>query len=159
MNKAVRVKGDAVEALKAGAIKALFHCCNAQKKMNSGIAKQIRDEFPEVYKAYMEEYEGKWRVGESQWVSLNEFDGVVCNIIGQEYYGYDRKRYVNYGAVALSLDHTCKTLLRSGRLNADEQVGFPYKFGCDRAGGDWDIMSEIIEFVVGRYFTVVYYEK
>jgi hypothetical protein len=38
-----------------------------------------------------------------------------------------------------------------GKMNMHNKViGIPYKMGCDRGGGDWEIVFEIIKIVFGN---------
>ena len=155
------VKGDAVEALKNGEVDFLVHCCNAQGVMGSGIAKQIKKEFPDAYNVYRQSYIRKQKLPLG---SITYSDGVF-NLVGQEYYGYDGKRYMNYGAIAKGFNHI-KAILMAGGFEkgllaihdkANYTIAIPYKFACDRAGGDWDIVLELITVLLGPYDIKIYH--
>ena len=157
------VKGDAVKALKNGEINYLIHCCNAQGVMGSGIAKQIKEEIPQafdVYKNYCNRFSNT-----EDLMGAVPFGGGVFNLIGQEYYGTTKKRYVNYGAVAKGFSQIFEDvefilgkLIQSRLYDGNVVLGLPYKFGCDRAGGDWEIMEELIESLLCCDFKVKVYE-
>lgn len=150
------VKGDALEwASKAGY--CMIHVCNAQGKMGSGIAKQVKERFPEAYKRYISLYKD---------YSVDKFLGWVCteptfsviNMVAQEFYGYEGKQYISYG-------HLKKCLTRI--LNASENlrahqgihtIVVPYKMGADRAGGDWEVIIKMVEDVLGEYFEILVVE-
>jgi len=145
------VNGNVVSALLNGEITTLLHVTNCQGVMGSGIAKQIKDRVPTAYKAYMKH---KPTLGGHSWASV---DGAIVNICGvynlnaQEFYGYDKKRYLNYGALATCLEAVADF------EDTDSVIGIPYKMGSDRAGGDWEIVKELIEFILDG-FEIRYYK-
>lgn len=160
------VKGDAVQALIDGEVNALFHCCNCQGKMNSGIAKQIRHTFPNVYELYIQESEEDLGLGDVHVINVKDHckrgEAFVVNLMAQEYYGYDKKRYVNYGALARSVERGIRALYKNVvEEDLPLKLAFPYKIGCDRAGGDWVIVSEMIEYfckdLIDHGYADVYY--
>jgi O-acetyl-ADP-ribose deacetylase (regulator of RNase III) len=119
----------------------ICHQVNCQKTMGSGIAKSIRDKWPHVYEVYskfMANEPDFARLGHALPVPINN-DLAVVNIFGQLYYGGDGKRYTDYGALNIAFE-IMKTSKREGK------VYFPYKFGCDRGGGDWNIVSKMIDY-------------
>lgn len=148
------IKGDAVEALKNGDVDYLIHCCNAQGKMNSGIAKQIREEFPEAYDIYKHSVDN----GFTDDVLMGSFtiEKGVVNLIGQKYYGYHGKRYVHYGHIANGL-HRIGLKIQSYHNKRRPIIAIPYKFASDRAGGDWEIILELIEASLSLCFDVKIY--
>ena len=125
----------------------IAHCCNAQGKMNSGVAKAIRDKYPKAFTVYKERYDTTG-LHLGQVIGADCGDHVILNIIGQEYYGYDGRRYVDYPAI--------RKALHSINKNINESVSFP-RLGCDRAGGDWTIMSQIIEEESTNFQPIVYF--
>lgn len=138
------VKGDLLDAFDRGDVNVIGHCCNAQGKMNSGIAKSIRERYEIAYNRYKSFYDtyGSKILGHSIGVGIGlESDNkVICNLVAQEFYGYDGKRYLNYGALASSL-----TGMKLDRKTTDV-IGFPYLMGWDRAGEDFSIVYEMVEF-------------
>lgn len=133
------VSGDLLTAFDKGEVTVIGHVVNCQHKMASGIAKSIRESYPKVYRQYMDT---RCVLGNCGIVMINDSlsTPVVCNLYAQQYYGYDGKRYLNYAALSECLR------LMSENLSSRCIVGFPYKMGSDRAGGDWDIVLEMIEF-------------
>lgn len=112
---------------------------NCQGVMGSGLAKQIRDKWPivyEKYKTYLNNFRNDFEVlGHWQLISVSE-NLKVCNFFGQLNYGYDGKRYTDYGALVQGF--------RS--LNRVGQFYFPYNFGACRGGGDFNIIQKMIDF-------------
>ena len=141
------VKGDAVKALKRGGIDWLVHCCNCQNKFGSGIARQIKREVPDAYALDTWCYKNDKNKLGSAWFS----EGGVVNLYGQYYYGTDR-RHLSYGALCQGLINIRNEI----KLTPDAKIAFPYKFASDRAGGDWEIVLELIEWYLGEYDVYIY---
>ena len=131
----------------------ICHQVNCQGVMGSGVAKQVREKYPPVYRAYKEwceNYEATDLLGKSQFVPLkpmwtvNENNGElmgVVNIFGQLNYGYNGRCYTDYDALQHAFDsiHQFLNLFESQPI-----IAFPYKFGCARGGGDWDKVFAMI---------------
>ena len=143
-------QGDFVEGWPAW----LLHGCNAQGVMGSGAAKAIRSKYPSAYDVYRLQYnKGVQQLGT---VTLaTQPDGrIVFNGITQQYYGRDKKVYVSYNAlreVVQAVDWYAKEH-GEGKI----YVGMP-KIGAGLGGGDWEIISKIIE-EESKHFTAVVYE-
>ena len=117
---------------------------NCQGKMNSGLAKQIREKYPEVYERYLKLYQSTpfdfLLLGHEQIIHIGD-SLLICNIFGQLNFGYDGKRYTDYG----SLQKAFNCLFEMEALN-NYQFYFPFNFGCDRGGADWNIVSKMIDY-------------
>lgn len=145
--------GCLLDAFDRGDVNVIGHVVNCQGVMGSGIAKSIRERYPLVYKEYLELNKGHKSnpsdlLGEGQGVWLSYGTGVF-NLHAQLDFGYS-KRQLNYGAFAVSLGEMVT------ELSKDDVVGFPYLMGCDRAGGDWDIVSEMIEHYLKNHDVKIY---
>ena len=141
------VKGNAVDALMNGEIDYLIHQTNCQGKFASGIAGEIRKRLPAAYDAYMKRY-NLFRSRGHNHIPLGEISqgGGVINLHSQLYYGYDKKRYTNYGAMATGLQAIFYYLSDyDDRQQRDIIVGLPFGMGCGLGGGDWEIVYELIE--------------
>lgn len=119
----------------------IIHQVNCKRTMGSGVALAIRRKWPKVYKAYIKYSEVK--LGMVQVVKIKE-NLYVINLFGQEGYGRDR-RYTDYSAL-----QTCLKKVRDWKTknHPNLKIYIPYKIGCGNAGGDWDIVSKIIEKVL-----------
>ena len=127
----------------------ICHQVNCQGVMGSGIAKQVREKFPEVYKAYLA-LTSTFKVnkhdllGQTQIVptpyNIQSPDKWVriANLFSQEKYGYDGHRYTDY--IALK---NCLTTLKDKCSNTT--IAIPYLMGCYRGGGDWNVVYKMIE--------------
>lgn len=115
----------------------ILHGVNCQRKMASGVAKAIREAYPQVYDSYMDiskEEMLEW-IGRIQLVKIDD-SLTIGNAFTQKYYGYDGKLYLSYDAL-----FDCFTQL--GQLNF-KSVHIP-KIGCGLAGGDWEIVENLIQ--------------
>jgi O-acetyl-ADP-ribose deacetylase (regulator of RNase III) len=63
-----RIKGDLIELAIDGEFDLIIHGCNCFCTMGAGIAKTIKQKFPEAYKADLETEKGdKSKLGEISW--------------------------------------------------------------------------------------------
>jgi O-acetyl-ADP-ribose deacetylase (regulator of RNase III) len=137
--------------LLAGPEVILLQGCNAQGRMQSGIAKDIRAAYPNAYIEYMKKYEESGlKLGEVIWATDN--DRFIGNLITQEFYGKDGKKYVDDNAIRIAM-RTVNELLKS-TLDT-YRVGMPL-IGAGLGGGDWKIISAIIEEESTHFQPVVY---
>jgi O-acetyl-ADP-ribose deacetylase (regulator of RNase III) len=113
----------------------LGHGVNCQHKMRSGVAKTIREKWPEVYESYMGLPKGKTMLGATHVITINE-DLHVANMYTQEFYGYDGKRYADLESIEM-----CTVDLLRYSLAYALPLYLP-KIGSARGGLDWD--AEIV---------------
>lgn len=150
--------GNVVDALLNGEVDFVAHCCNAQGVMGSGVAKEIKERIPDAYEVYRKGYES-YRKHNFNFLGSCWHGGKVFNLVGQEFYGTDKKRYVNYGAlssaifsVRVSIDYLFSDTIH------EPVLGIPYKMASDRAGGDWDVVLELLEYLLPSNTTLVVYK-
>lgn len=135
MAKLEFLEGDVIEALKNKEIDVLMHCCNAQGVMGSGIAKSIKEQFPSVFNRY-HEYCQKNKDVLGTAITENR----IINLIAQENYGRGR-RQVHYGNFTKALRYAAHSIYTANL----KTIGVPYKIASDRAGGDWEVIKELLE--------------
>jgi O-acetyl-ADP-ribose deacetylase (regulator of RNase III) len=136
-------------SLLASPVPVIAHGCNAQGVMKSGVAKDIRAQYPQAYEDYIEVHHHTLRglcLGD---VIITRYPGrTILNIISQEFFGRDPSiRYVSYDAIAKAIERINK--LGYGR------VAFPM-IGAGLANGNWSVISSIIE-SYSDFTPVVYY--
>lgn len=126
----------------------ICHQVNCQGVMGSGIAKQVRDKYPLVYREYKkwcDIYSPKALLGTSQFINTSKEYGTqfvgIFNLFGQEKFGYDGKCYTDYNALYKCFEKV-KVNLPSFKKYT---VAFPYLMACHRGGGDWNIVYKMIE--------------
>lgn len=118
---------------------AIIHGCNCAGKMGSGVALAIRNKFPDAYEAYMNTRE--YHLG---FIILAESNGkTIGNLLTQESYGYDGKRYAHPIAITNALHEFCLYWIKKNNYNL---LGLPPiaspKIGCGLGGLSW---SEDVE--------------
>ena len=127
-------------------VDAIGHCANCFNTMGSGIAKQIKKTFPEAF-----ESDSKTEIGDKSKFGSFSVGFVkkphnqikfVYNLYGQYYYGRDSRKlnYESIDTALLKMRHDCIS-------KPIKSIGFPKNMGCTLAGGDWSIVSSMIESV------------
>jgi len=129
----------------------LAHQTNCQGVMGSGIAKQIKDKYPEVFEQYRKFFVNNkfTALGKCQIVKAEE-GKYVANLFGQYKYGTD-KQHTDYKA----LEEALFSLKVSAKDN-NKSVAIPYNIGCCRGGGSWEVVYKIIEEVFSDYEITLY---
>lgn len=130
------VKGNLLNASE----KIIAHQVNCQKKMNSGVAKAIREKWPIVFEKYQK---AESQLGFVDFILIDNHYNYVANMYAQDNYGYDGKQYTNYDAFR----QCCKTIVefcRNMTMIKKYTVAMPYKIASDRGGADWDKIMDIL---------------
>lgn len=138
MGKIPVVDGDIFES---GA-DVILHQVNCQGVMGSGVAKQVREKYPNVFATYQELCLGEKDhtsnlLGIAQPVQTDDHT-IIINLFAQDNFGYDGNCYTNYDAL-----RTCLETVRKN--NSNDSIAIPYLMACHRGGGDWDKVSGMIE--------------
>lgn len=137
------IKGDAIQMLQMGLIDGLMHCCNAQGVMGSGIAAQIKSAVPKAFEVYRDQY-FKFKHNTTQLMGKATYADGVYNIVGQLSTGRDQ-RQVHYGYLVRGIVRCIESsnhVLNTG--DRRYKMGMPKLMGCDRAGGDWEVVHELV---------------
>lgn len=126
----------------------ILHQVNCQGKMNSGVAKQIRAKWSQVYEKFINTFNytpnNKDLLGQVESVKVSDFGNQhVVNLYSQYKYGYNGERFTNYEALYRCLEQVGK-IAREKNLT----VALPYHMGCDRGGAQWSIVYEMIKFTM-----------
>ena len=137
----------------------ICHQVNCQGKMNSGIAKSIREKWPIVYREYTMKYFNslpELLLGDIQLVNINmpgadEQAQFVINMFAQQHFGYDGRRYTSYDAFWSCLGKI-KDYIPEGC-----KIGFPGYIGCVRGGANWNVIYEMINQVLAEDYEVYIY--
>lgn len=140
----------------------ICHQVNCQGVMGSGIAKQIRERWPGVYEGYKAWYDScsadspdgqayRWMMGTNLTVPVSATKFIV-NMAAQARCGYDGARYTSYDAFDRCL-HDIKDSVPKRRT-----IGFPKNIGCGLGGGNWKVISALIEEILGEEYEVYIYE-
>lgn len=116
------------------------HGCNKQGGFGAGVAKHIRNVYPEAYHIYRDFHKKHGlEMGDVIYAHVAAHpQPIICHCITQEFYGNKPGRiYVDYDAV-----RTCMRELN--KCASGCSVALP-KIGAGLAGGDWEIIAKIIE--------------
>ena len=149
-------------------VQYICHQVNCQGRMGSGIAKSIKTRWHRVYEDYIAKCDdirnkvikmcGSWEshidasevlLGDIQLVPVEE-DKTVVNMFGQQYYGYDGKRYTSYDAF-----WSCLGKIREA-VPVGSKIGFPDHVGCGLGGANWEVILTMIEEALNDYDVYIY---
>ncbi|MFA7407872.1 MAG: macro domain-containing protein [Anaerolineaceae bacterium] len=126
------VKGDLLEAPE----RMILHGCNCRGVMGSGVAKLIREKWPQAYEDYREKYNRDGLELGSMVVSVQDDEKVIINAMTQDGYGKTGV-HVSYWAVATIAE-------KCGRIMGGQSIAIP-KIGAGLGGGDWNVIAAILE--------------
>lgn len=168
------IKGDLIKLAKEKKFDIIVQGCNCFNTMNSGLAKQIREQFPTAYEEDCKTLKGdKNKLGSytvsrichwaPDWANIDSRGYVdfklsvfyIVNAYTQYNYGRDRQQFnVNAFITFLySFDNYIKLMYESnhrknetGRFNDDKKIlEIGFpKIGCGLGGGDWNQVRTIL---------------
>ena len=132
----------------------ICHQVNCQGVMGSGIAKTIKETFPKVYRVFKNSYRnGDAKLGSIDIVIVtndteakqHEFApiSVVVNFYSQYNYLPRGVNHTDYEAFKTCIKKL-KTYIQT-ILPMSIRIGFPDHIGCGLAGGNWNIIKQILE--------------
>jgi len=132
------LKGDLIQFAQTGRFDVIIHGCNCFCSMGAGIAKQIRDNFPEAYQADLKTQMGdKEKLGTSSQASIKKDGNIFTIVNGYTQYDFSGNgTLVNYKAIQ-------KIFAGIKKDFANQRIGYP-KIGAGLAKGDWEVISKII---------------
>ena len=140
------VEGNLLEAKE----EYICHQVNCQGAMGSGVALQIKKEYPQAYEDYVTlcKETNNALLGYEQYVRIDE-NKFIVNLFGQDKYGYG-KRQTNYIALIMAITSVLDRV--------DGSIAIPYNMGCDRGGADWNKLYFILEVLAEdfKYDIVIY---
>ena len=130
--------------------KKIAHGCNCSGGFGSGFAKSVAELYPNVKASYLYHHNTcGWRLGYVQVVAVDDASGrEIANCTTQQRYGRpDEGPYVSYPAIRQVIQQLVKKW--------SEGFAMP-KIGAGLAGGNWDVISKIIEEECGDVEVRVY---
>lgn len=143
------LKGDLLQFAEDGKFDVIIHGCNCFCLMGKGIALSIKNKFPEAYKADLETIKGdKNKLGTYSSAETENF--TIVNAYTQ-YHWAGNGRKADYDAI--------RNVMNLIKQNfSGKRIGYPL-IGAGLAGGNWEIISEIInEELKGEDHTLVIYQ-
>lgn len=141
------INGDILDDFAESKLDALVHGCNCFHTMGAGIAGQIARRFPESVTVDKQTPCGDWeKIG--SYSQVHYYCGTIIN-------GYTQ--YEPGSCPSFQLYDAIRKLFKNINIEyAGKTVGIPY-IGCGIAGGDWKIISEIINQETPNLNIIVYY--
>ena len=142
------VNGDLLDAFENNNFDAIVHGCNCFHLMGAGIAGMISKRFPEAYKADVKLTDkGDWnKLG--TYTKAEYLHGDIINAYTQ--YNPGKCRELDL------LQSISKVFKQLDKDYSGKTIGIP-KIGAGIAGGNWNIISELINQVTPNLKIVVYY--
>jgi len=133
------IKGDLIQYALNGEFDVIIHGCNCFCSMGGGIARLIRDHFPDAYQADLKTDMGDMnKLG--SYSSATLIRGAKTLTIVNAYTQYDfsdKKIRADYTAIK-------KVFKKIKKDFKGKRIGYP-KIGAGLANGDWQKISQIIE--------------
>lgn len=146
------IQGDLIQLAIAGHFDVIIHGCNCFCTMGAGIAKLIKDRFPQAYQADLKTKKAdRQKLGSYSCARVEKNSNHFFIVNGYTQYEFSGSDVlVDYQAVKNLFSRIKKDF-------ANQRIGYP-KIGAGLAKGDWEKISDIIETQLkGENHTLVEY--
>lgn len=147
------LEGNIINLAEDKTFDVILQGCNCFHTMGSGLAKEIRERYPEAYFADRDnsKYGDPAKLGTFTYAVCKRKDlsnFTIINCYTQFRYGKDGQtnRYVEYGAI-----RSCLIKIKEFVVTKNAKIGIPL-IGCGLAGGDWEVVKRIIEEEMGDFY-------
>ncbi len=134
-----KMKGDLLELARQGHFDIIVHGANCQSTMNSGIARQIREQYPQAFYADVDDRRSpENKLGSvtfadaGNFTIVNAYTQLTYNKKGEEF--KDRFEYAAFEKILRGLV----------KYHGKSRFGFPY-IGMGLAGGNKEIILGLLE--------------
>ena len=129
----------------------IMHQVNCQGVMGSGVAKTVRELYPDCYNGYVQfiKDHGGDLGAFGQCYVYETNDKYILNVFGQLGFGAGlQTNYLalTYGILNGLIEIAPKVQTQYNKLHP-LQVALPYRMSCDRGGGDWDLVVGILQMI------------
>lgn len=133
------VQGDLLLLVLDGAFDVILHGCNCQCQMGKGIALAIRTQFPEAYAVDQATLKGDAK--KLGTISVAEIRRQDLN-----FYVVNAYTQLHWRGTGVKADYAAiRSAMQAVKARfSGKRIGYP-KIGAGLAGGDWQIISAIIE--------------
>lgn len=138
----------------------LVHGCNTHGIMGSGVAKIVKDKYPEAFEEYAKMCK-HWKnnrliiLGTNVYARTKDGSRIIVNAITQLDMGPPPTRWVSYDAVDTCLDTLAHDLKASPTYSAGTPIAMPM-IGAGLGGGNWKVIEAIIEQRLADFPVTVY---
>jgi O-acetyl-ADP-ribose deacetylase (regulator of RNase III) len=128
----------------------IIHGCNCFHTMGTGVAKSLKEAYPQVYKADVayKPKGDKRKLGLHSMAKIND-NLYVLNCYTQYRYGKEGV-FADYEAIEKCLKYIGKNLSPLYTIRTS-------KIGCGNAGGDWKKVKALIKTHLSKFDVYVYY--
>lgn len=159
------IEGNILDSPEDQIIIQQVNCANA---MGKGVAKAIYEKYPFVKEQYHQCCNGTFLskhgpkkkpeelLGDVFMARAEGYQRRVLNIFGQlSFWKYGSKKtcLTDYKAFQKALDEIATYF-----AGCHVTFAVPYGIGCGLAGGDWAVVSNMIDSTLGQAFDVIYYK-
>ena len=143
------IQSDILTGLDADEKTLILHGCNCHHTMGAGIAKYLRIKFPQIYIADIQQTV-KGDVTKLGTYSTAIISPTLHILNCYSQFNWSGRTPVDYAAI-----ESCFKLI------AQEYKGWSIrmpKIGCGLAGGDWDIVEQLVAYYFIDFDVTVYYK-
>lgn len=144
------IEGNLIELALEGQFDVIIHGCNCFCTMGKGIAKSIKTEFPEAYAADCSTKKGcREKLGTFSFAEIDDIVGPSGDgqhlIVVNAYTQYNWRTGGGGGGGTKVDYHAIRQVMKQVKRNfSGKRIGYPL-IGAGLAGGDWNIISSIID--------------
>jgi O-acetyl-ADP-ribose deacetylase (regulator of RNase III) len=142
-------------------VDVIGHQCNCQNTMGSGIARSIKEMYPEAWDSDVTATKVKINtLGNFSLAHINASTSAkygtkikfIFNLYGQNIYGKGL-RQTDYEAIYSALEGMASALIlnKLNQFDPNYTVGFPFKMASDRGGARWEIIQQMISVAFENY--------
>ncbi len=129
------VRGDLLDLAEAGEFDAIVHGCNCMCVMGAGIAKQIKQRFPEAYETDREGGPSENKLGLYTETFIRRHDSSFWIV----------NAYTQLRPGSQASEHAIRRVFQDLRQRYQgKRIGYP-RIGTGLGGGDWNSISKIID--------------
>jgi len=136
------IKGSLINLAKQGNFDVVIHGCNCFNTMGAGIAKQLSKAFPEIKAVDARTIRGDWR-------KLGDFSIALCGLNNDQFFVVNAYTQYHFGSGKINVEYSAiqqvmNKIRNSHFFGPNFRFAYP-KIGAGLGGGDWRIISEIID--------------
>jgi O-acetyl-ADP-ribose deacetylase (regulator of RNase III) len=124
----------------------IAHGCNSMGVMGSGVAKTVKEKYPEAYEKYRIACVSPIsNIGLGDNVTWKGKHRTIVNMITQKAYGRSGEKFVSYDAVDSCFQKLYLDMYQEWNVNGVwlKSVSIP-KIGAGLGGGNWEVIKQII---------------
>jgi len=147
------IQGDLIKLALNRKFDVIIHGCNCQCEMGAGIAKAIKKKFPQAYEADCKTQKGdRSKLGRISTATV-DCEGHELTIVN----AYTQFHWRGKGVKAdyQAIENCMKEIKKQ---YSGKRIGYPL-IGAGSAGGDWSIISEIIDrMLIGENHVLVVFK-